>query len=310
MPTICQDIAGQADSACHQLAACAIELVHWSGKLECMHAGDAEADLEAEVPANDESAALRSKRQDELNRNTSLIMQRAIAEANGLHDSGAPGLLLTPRQLLAEAADICRRANAAFARMIDDRTRGRFFTPDVIDAARMEEVDSGYTSDEDTIAVYCEYDNGSHGVEVALAERLLKGKTAGSKTPHDTVNQLSTNDPCGIVRVRWFQPKLSGRGRKRVFERHEHERIYVLSLQPKEGLNQLVTCAEVIHGVHMKWHEQHKFYTLSQDDERALAEWLEHVHAAGSHEGVPLANRPSRSTKRAQKAQRKPGLGR
>ena len=54
-----------------------------------------------------------------------------------------------------------------------DRTRGRSFGADVADAARLEEVDPGYMSGEDTIAVLFQYDDGSQAYELGMAERLI-----------------------------------------------------------------------------------------------------------------------------------------
>ena len=275
-----------------------------------MHAGmDAPADEDGQDEAGGIDAGIRMQRQDRLNRNTSLIMQRAIEETHGIHDS-AEGATQTPKQLLAEVADVCRRVNATIARQSADRTRGRFFGPEVVDAAMMEPVDADYMSDEDTIAVYIKYDDGSDAVEIGLAERLMRARQAGSLVPYENANQLSINDPRGIVRVRWFEAAMPPRGRQEQL-RHEGEQLYALSLRPKEGLNFKVTCAQIIHGVWMKWHEARNLYSLSSADETALGEWLSDVRAAGSTVAVPSrANRrrTSRADKRAQKAQRRPGL--
>ena len=60
----------------------------------------------------------------------------------------------------------CSQFNAAFIKQSDDRTAGRFHGVHVIDAAQLVPADAEYMSDEDTVAGYFEYDDGSTGFEV------------------------------------------------------------------------------------------------------------------------------------------------
>lgn len=230
-------------------------------------------------------------------------MRTAIQQSNGIHDSLGNAEPSTPKQLLAEVADICRRVNSAIARQSSDRTRGRFFGPDVVGAARIEEVDADYMSDEDTVAVLFEYDGGRQGFEVGMAERLMRTRQAGASQAIENVQQLSIHDPCGLVRMRWFEPVMQQR--EQVM--HDDERAFRLLLQPKEGLNYKISCSQIIHGVCMKWHEEREFYTLSRDDQRALDAWLSARQTSSQSHTL---QRRSRATKRMQKAQRKGAKGR
>ena len=82
-----------------------------------------------------------------------------------------------------------------------------------------------------------------------------------------------------------------------------------MSLQPAEGLNNVVACASIPGIVCMRWHSAADLYTLGSADQLAMDSWLDSTRSSGRQAAAPPP-RTSRAARRALKAQRKPGLTR
>ncbi len=128
-----------------------------------------------------------------------------------------------------------------------DRTRGRFFGPDVVDAARIEEVDADCMSDEDTVAVLLvlfDYDSGKQGYEVGIAECLMRTQQAGSTRAFENVQQLNISDPCGLAQMHWFAAVMDGQ----VQRLHDGER----ACDPKKAVSVFMAISSPYRSTHFE----------------------------------------------------------
>ena len=256
---------------------------------------------------NQELRAVQEHQRSLLNRNTERIMEHACL-SQGEGDTSAAEI--SPRALFTATASICRQVNATISKQSADRTRGRFWSQEIIAGAMLEATDADYMSDEDTIAVHFEYDKASDEFEVGLAERLFK-KTTKGRSALESATQVSINADDGVVQCHWFVPEMTGRGRQRVQARIDGELVYALYLGASATTNKRVSTEACISVVDMKWHEASQRYTLDRGDELALIKWMEDMRAPGVVPGQPLAGsaaaeqsrpRPARVPKpRAQK---------
>ena len=131
---------------------------------------DNEEDDETEHPGTSTSAAMQGER---LQSFASNLVTREMSAALSEAQSDLPGAHEAVLATFARVRGACKKVSSAVARQIRDRVGGRFFLPDIIEAAQSEPSDPDYMSEEDNIAIY-EHGKGGRcgGFSFATVERL------------------------------------------------------------------------------------------------------------------------------------------
>ena len=89
--------------------------------------------------------------QNRLQMQTSDLLTRAIPEAmSSIQEASSQPV----KELHAVISEACRRVSSAIGRQSRDRVGGRFFMPEIIEAAQTHPTERDYASEEDNIAVY------------------------------------------------------------------------------------------------------------------------------------------------------------
>lgn len=303
-------------------------IVFWLNDYVGFAAGDEDLDDDAAIDPQHQSDTASAH--GNLHRQTSNLMTKAMDDSS---EAGTAQPLDTAgvKALYADISKSCKQVNSAISRQPRDRVGGRFFMPDIIEAANFEPTDPDYMSEEDTLAIYESSRSGKAarivygtaerliraGDKIKLAERKgRKGSEKGSEQRSESgdkgqqdeakgrslqVPSLHIEDVGGKVYVRMFELAKSP-----AVTSVEGRSTYVqpLLIRPGQSGQRWVEkpCADIVSVVDMQYLSQQQVWTLADYDERGMHEWLQDM----LQREADAARRPQARGSQAQASQAKP----
>ena len=135
---------------------------------------------------------------------TTSLTTTAIPDSLGNIQESAP---VPVTELFHAVSPACQRVNSAVQRQSRDRVGGRFFMPDIIEAAKTRPTEQDYVSEEDPIAIYQYSGRGKRAkIRLGVAERLFEASTKGGRGRFAPVSALNIMDVTGKVLCRMYEP--------------------------------------------------------------------------------------------------------
>lgn len=187
----------------------------------------------------------------------------------------------------------CRQVSSAVVRQIRDRVGGRFFMPEIIEAAQTHPTEKDYASEEDNVAVYVPSSRGKKAAfRIGSIERISQASKKGGKSKHVPVSQIHIEDMDGKMHCRMYVP-----AKEPVATEVNGQPAYVQVIKPRPGKSaqalEEVSCADVVCIVTMEYHHEQGVYTMLESDSVGLQAWLDEHLAREQAESAAARGQPA-----------------